>query len=435
MYAAAFEKDAGLTLVLAKNGVLKAHRRCYPIRKPALIYDRCRRHVSFSLREVQFEHRKAHPWCSRRPQWLPWFYQWRIGTLCHCNKNCRVSTLFTNSRMMPLCHSPRLVSNLWSLFIQFSTSARSQSRLKQATRNVFSVLSAAAIIASKSKFLGSICANDNQFKHMKENLAEKLKHHLSKLSQYDHSINILITHAHRFRETGFRVHWIHPRPDIEEPVLSYTCWLCHGHTEQSQPKLAFNSCANSGHSHRWEVPDSDGGMESCGSSVSPCRNLYHSLFPAESLVVGQYSHRATANRMPEETKLLQLRFGGSLNSRNHENPFRNIKIRTSGLKLMSSLNLLYDSLLTIYVLVRILGFKDLEFLKFWKPFIKTLEPSWWMALESTTQSESVSPKPMIFCIPTSGWSTTSTKEKNAKRNFPAPQDVVWVPCQWRNQCS
>jgi len=208
------------------------------------------------------------------------------------------------------------------------------------------VLSAvASIIASKSKFLGSICANDNQL-HMKENLAEKLKYHLSKLSQYDHGINILITHAHRFRETGFRVHWINPRPDIEEPVLilAHYVMVTQNNLNPNSPSTSAQILATVAEKLGWNPV------------VHPCLHAEICIilyFLQKALFVGQYYyyHRATANRMPEETKLLQLRFGSSLNSRNHENPFRNIKIRTSGLKAYVLVeNLLYDSLLAIYVL-------------------------------------------------------------------------------------
>ena len=64
----------------------------------------------------------------------------------------------------------------------------------------FSFLCAAAFTASKSRFLDSICVDQNKLHNERKLLAEKLKRRLMKVAQYDHGINVLISRGQRFRE-------------------------------------------------------------------------------------------------------------------------------------------------------------------------------------------------------------------------------------------
>ena len=86
-------------------------------------------------------------------------------------------------------------------------------------QRTFAVLCAAAFVSSNSRFLGSICANQNRLHTERKLLADKLKRRLRKLTQYDHGINTLISRWRCFQESEFSVRWVVQNPDIEEPVV------------------------------------------------------------------------------------------------------------------------------------------------------------------------------------------------------------------------
>jgi hypothetical protein len=224
VYAAAFDKKSHLALVLAKNGAVTSEDT-----------DAADTLVSLLSSATSAEG----------------FYPFLIGR-CKLNIEKRINNVRDTieaflglidealARYQPLpldeelpgfptlqkalyAHAPSLPPTTQIIRNLFDTILRDCKRIKISEERreqiKFAVLCGVAFVTSNSRFLGSICADQNRLHTERKLLAEKLRRRLRKLSQYDHGINTLIDRCRRFQGGEFSVRWVSQNPDIEEPVI------------------------------------------------------------------------------------------------------------------------------------------------------------------------------------------------------------------------
>jgi len=229
VYAAAFDKEAHLKLVLAKEGIVSPEDRAAVqqlidiVSSPTLsktyfdfLLTRCRANIAKQVKNVhdtmtQFFEVIDDALASYHPaELLTDEFPNGFDAFCKIWYRTKPLPMTTHGKIRDLFHAILHLSNQLTLSDEY----------QEKDFSTFGLLSHLATIARKSRFLLSICGDEDvPDSEQKQFLTEKLKRRLAKLSLYMEGINKVNVYARRFRESGIAICWANPKPNIEEPVV------------------------------------------------------------------------------------------------------------------------------------------------------------------------------------------------------------------------
>ena len=241
LYAAAFDKETHLKLVLAKNGIVSPEDRAAVqqlvdlILSPTLpdtyldfLLTRCNLNIAKQAKDV---HDTMAQFLEVIDDALASYLPARRLTDEFPNGFDTFCEVWYRNKPLPITTHEN-ICGLFHAILHLSDELKISDGYQQRDISTFGLLVHTATLALKSRFLRYIYQREDvPGSKQRQFLIQKLKHCLAELSQYMGGIDEVIICARHCRESGIDICWANPEPNnVEEAIVEpvdYITAICH----------------------------------------------------------------------------------------------------------------------------------------------------------------------------------------------------------------